>query len=65
MGGSTGVCGSRQRARTGLWSDSGLDWSSVLPSAAAHQHPQVYPPLLLQEGEDVTFNERCWSEPEI
>lgn len=52
--GTTGICGSLQRAGAGVRSDCGLDRGSLLPAASTHQHGQVYHPLLLQEGEHVT-----------
>lgn len=51
MAWSSGVCGSCQCAPFGIRSDGGLDWSSVLPSAAPHKYHQVHLPLLLQKGD--------------
>lgn len=55
---SAGVHRSIQRTRAGLRSDRRLDRSSFLPSAATHQHHQVYNPILHQEGDISCFNIR-------
>lgn len=55
---STGVHHSLQRTQAGLRSDRRLDRSSLLPSAATHQHHQVYNPVLHQEGDISCFNIR-------
>lgn len=57
MGGPAGVCGSLQRPGPCLRSDCGVDWSSLLPPAASHQHGQVCYPLLLQEGESAALTQ--------